>query len=106
MDPLSSSEPGAAGRRRAGHGRRAAEALSPVVLGLAGSFFEVTFSRGYEGPPDYDAAELERLVSITEKTPVAFLFSHRSHLDGMAMYSMLHRERLPPSHLVGGDNMA
>ena len=81
-------------------------AHSPFMMDLLGSFFEFIFSRGYEGPPDYDAAELERLVSITEKTPVAFVFSHRSHLDGMAMYSMLHRERLPPSHLVGGDNMA
>jgi glycerol-3-phosphate O-acyltransferase len=81
-------------------------AHSPFMMDLLGSFFEFIFSRGYEGPPDYDAAALERLVAITEKTPVAFVFSHRSHLDGMAMYSMLHRERLPPSHLVGGDNMA
>jgi glycerol-3-phosphate O-acyltransferase len=35
-----------------------------------------------------------------------FLFSHRSHLDGMAMFSIAHHEGLPPSHIVGGDNMA
>jgi len=81
-------------------------AHSPFMMDLLGAFFEFIFHRGYEGPPDYDAGELERLVAITEKTPVAFVFSHRSHLDGMAMYSMLHREGLPPSHLVGGDNMA
>jgi glycerol-3-phosphate O-acyltransferase len=81
-------------------------AHSPFMMDLLGSFFEFIFARGYEGPPDYDAGELERLVAITEKTPIAFVFSHRSHLDGMAMYSMLHREGLPPSHLIGGDNMA
>ncbi len=83
-----------------------AAAHSPFMMDMLGGLFDFIFSRGYEGPPDYDHAELERLVAITEKTPVAFVFSHRSHLDAMALYSMFHRESLPPTHLVGGENMA
>ena len=101
------------GRSREDVSRDAAHCLaemsaahSPLMMDLLGAFFDFIFARGYEGPPDYDAAALERLVGLTEKSPVAFVFSHRSHLDGMAMYSMLHREGLPPSHLVGGENMA
>lgn len=61
---------------------------------------------GYEQKIVVDKAELERIRQITREHPSALLFTHKTHVDGFALYSVLFDHDFPPPHVLGGINMA
>jgi glycerol-3-phosphate O-acyltransferase len=60
-------------------------------------------SRAYS--VEVDAASVERLRSLSQRYPLAFLPSHRSYLDPLVLRSLLHRHGFAPNHVLGGLNV-
>ena len=63
-------------------------------------------SLGYEKKPVVDVEKLERYRSIVREHPTAFLWTHKTHMDGFTMQSVLFENDFPPAHTMGGINMA
>jgi glycerol-3-phosphate O-acyltransferase len=63
-------------------------------------------SLGYGKEIVYDTADLERTRQILREYPAALLWTHKSHVDGMAMISVMYDNDLPAPHSLGGINMA
>ncbi|MCP4302784.1 MAG: glycerol-3-phosphate 1-O-acyltransferase [Gammaproteobacteria bacterium] len=63
-------------------------------------------SRGYGNEIVCNAEDLERTRQILRDYPSALLWTHKSHVDGMAVLSMLYENDLPAPHSLGGINMA
>lgn len=61
---------------------------------------------GYEPDIVVDKIELERIRQITREYPAALLFTHKTHVDGFALYSVLFDNDFPPPQVLGGANMA
>lgn len=71
-----------------------------------GKIMRFIVSRGYEDQLVYDEADLERTRQILRQYPSALLWTHKSHIDGMAVIRMLYENDLPAPHSLGGINMA
>ncbi len=63
-------------------------------------------SLGYEKDIVTDVEAIERTRAIMREYPTALLWSHKSHVDGMAVLSILYENDLPAPHSFGGINMA
>jgi len=63
-------------------------------------------SLGYEQELVVDVEKLERYRSIVREHPTALLWTHKTHMDGITMQSVLFENDFPPSHTMGGINMA
>lgn len=50
--------------------------------------------------------DIERTRQIMRDYPTALLWTHKSHIDGMAVLSVLYENDLPSPHSLGGINMA
>ncbi len=61
-------------------------------------------TRGYDSL-DYDREKLAEIRALAQKQPVVFLPTHKSNLDHMALFTVLHEDGLPPPHTAGGINM-
>lgn len=73
---------------------------------VAGVFYRWVISLGYENKLVVDTDKLERFRSIVREHPSALLWTHKTHMDGIAMQSVLFEHDFPPPHTVGGINMA
>lgn len=49
---------------------------------------------------------MERLRTLSERYPLAFLPGHRSYLDPLVLRSALHRHGFVPNHVLGGSTWA
>ena len=63
-------------------------------------------SLGYESEIRYDPAGLDRAKRFTRDHPTLLLFTHKSHVDGMALSSFLYSHDFSWPHTLGGVNMA
>jgi len=63
-------------------------------------------SLGYENEVVVDVEKLERYRSIVREHPTALLWTHKTHMDGITMQSVLFENDFPPPHTMGGINMA
>ncbi|OFW63463.1 MAG: hypothetical protein A2135_03095, partial [Actinobacteria bacterium RBG_16_67_15] len=53
----------------------------------------------------YDPDALERIAALGQSHSLAFLPSHKSHLDHLSLTYVLYENGLPPNHTAGGINM-
>ena len=84
--------------------REIAASHSPFVIDLIANFIHWIYSQGYGGIR-YDPRRIEEIAQLGRDHPVAFLPSHRSNLDRLALQFMLWENDLPPNHTAGGINM-
>jgi len=73
---------------------------------VAGAFNRWVISLGYENKVVIDEEKLKRFRSIVREHPSALLWTHKTHMDGITMQSVLFEHDFPPPHTMGGINMA
>ena len=73
---------------------------------VAGAFNRWVISLGYEDKLVIDAEKLKRFRSIVREHPSALLWTHKTHMDGITIQSILFEHDFPPPHTMGGINMA
>ncbi|MGI9248566.1 MAG: 1-acyl-sn-glycerol-3-phosphate acyltransferase, partial [Woeseiaceae bacterium] len=71
-----------------------------------GKITRFIMSLGYGNEIVCNGEDLERTRQILRDYPSALLWTHKSHVDGMAVLSMLYENDLPAPHSLGGINMA
>ncbi|MEX1667133.1 1-acyl-sn-glycerol-3-phosphate acyltransferase [Zhongshania arctica] len=79
----------------------------PTALGtdLAAALGRFMYTRGFDKDIDYADGDIERIRKLLTEKPVAFLFTHKSHIDGFLLMTIFHDQNLTPLHLFGGINM-
>jgi len=83
-----------------------APAPTPFFVAVMGWITRSTCSMGYSPKIVVNEARAKDISDLVRRSPTAFLFTHKSHVDGMAMINFAHERRLPLLHPIGGDNMA
>lgn len=73
---------------------------------VAGAFNRWVISLGYDNELVIDTEKLESYRSIVREHPTALLWTHKTHMDGITMQSVLFENDFPPPHTMGGINMA
>ena len=70
------------------------------------AFNRKIISMGYQ--PDFvvDQDSVKRLRDVVRTKPAVLLWTHKTHIDGFAVYSMLFENDFPVPHVLGGVNMA
>ncbi len=63
-------------------------------------------SLGYKNQLVVDVDSLDRYRAIVREHPTALLWTHKTHMDGPTMQSILFEHDFPPPHIMGGINMA
>lgn len=61
---------------------------------------------GYQPEFVIDQDNLNRMRDIVRSKPSVLLWTHKTHVDGFAVYSMLFENDFPVPHVLGGVNMA
>lgn len=64
------------------------------------------YQRAYDARIDLLPADVERVRALMQQRPVAFGFTHKSHIDGFMLVALFHDFELPPLHFFGGINMS
>ncbi len=64
------------------------------------------YSRGYDPEIVHDPADIKRLRDLAKNHPIALCWTHKTHVDGIAVSALLHQYRFPLAHMIGGINMA
>ncbi|CAN5812862.1 glycerol-3-phosphate 1-O-acyltransferase [soil metagenome] len=77
---------------------------SPFVIDLIANLIHWIYRQGYGGIR-YPSRSVADIAQLGRDYPVAFLPSHRSNLDRLALQFMLWENDLPPNHTAGGINM-
>ena len=78
----------------------------PFHIDTMGRFGKYISSLGYRDGIVYDPEAIERVQRITSERPSALLWTHKSHVDGFAMYTACYENDFPAPHILGGVNMA
>ena len=86
--------------------REMAPRHSTVAVDMMAALGRYLYTRGFDPAIDYLDADLERLRALSKQYPIAFLMTHKSHLDGFLLMSMFYDLDMPPVHLFGGINMS
>lgn len=73
---------------------------------VAGAMNRWIISLGYKGNLVVDLEKLEEYRAIVREHPTALLWTHKTHMDGITMQSILFEHDFPPPHTMGGINMA
>ena len=73
---------------------------------VAGAFNRWVISLGYENKVVVNHEQLEKYRTIVREHPTALLWTHKTHMDGITMQSILFEHDFPPPHTMGGINMA
>ncbi len=73
---------------------------------VAGAFNRWVISLGYENKLVVNLEQLETYRAIVREHPTALLWTHKTHMDGITMQSILFEHDFPPPHTMGGINMA
>ncbi|MEO0369692.1 MAG: 1-acyl-sn-glycerol-3-phosphate acyltransferase, partial [Pseudomonadota bacterium] len=63
-------------------------------------------SLGYEDKLVMDKKRLMRFRKMVQEQPAALLWTHKTHMDGLAMQAVLFENDFPTPHTMGGINMA
>jgi glycerol-3-phosphate O-acyltransferase len=85
--------------------REIAATPSTFVLDLVAALIRIVYTRGYHHRIQYDADALERIASLGREHSLAFLPSHKSNMDHLALTYVLYENGMPPNHAAGGENM-
>lgn len=79
---------------------------TPVGNDLAAALGRFMYTRGFDPDIDFADGDIERIRQLLKEKPVAFLFTHKSHIDGFLLIWLFHQYNLPPAHVFGGINMS
>lgn len=79
---------------------------TPAFVAIMAWLMRAICSMGYSPNIVYDEARALEVERVVRAAPTAFLFTHKSHIDGMAMISFAFERKLPLLHTIGGVNMA
>jgi len=72
----------------------------------AGAFNRWVISLGYENKLVVDVNRLQHFRSVVREHPSALLWTHKTHMDGITVQSVLFEHDFPTPHTMGGINMA
>ena len=61
---------------------------------------------GYESDFVYDEDRMAEVRDLALKHPTAFVWTHKTHVDGAALMAAAQEENFPLVHMIGGSNMA
>jgi len=75
-------------------------------LDVLGMLNRTVISLGYEVDIVTNKDDIERVRQITREYPAAILWTHKTHVDGFAINSILFENDFPSPHILGGVNMA
>ena len=79
---------------------------STFYLDLMAEIGRYLYTRGFDPEVQVPASDVRRIRELSRRRPLVFLMTHKSHLDGFLMVTMLHDMDLPPLHIFGGINMS
>jgi len=82
-----------------------AAAHTTFGMDLAAALGRYMYTRAFDPQIDLPANDLERVRRLMDEKPVAFGFTHKSHVDGFMLVTMFHDLDLTPLHFFGGINM-
>jgi len=97
------SEPVALARARH-YLREMAANHSSFIIDLIANAIHWVYRQGYGGLI-YDRRKVAEIAALGQELPLAFLPSHRSNLDRLALQFLKWENDLPPNHTAGGINM-
>ena len=98
-------EPGAALKAAADYLKEMVAVPTSFTVDLVSRFYHFFYTTGYDEEVLFDPADIERLKVLTQKYPVALLFTHKSYIDSMPLMYVLHQNGFPLVHTFGGINM-
>ncbi len=81
-------------------------AVRPAHVSLSSAFSRRVCRLGYDQDLVYDQEQMAEIRKLALTRPVALVWTHKTHIDGMAMLLASRQEHFPLVHLIGGDNMA
>ena len=73
---------------------------------MAGAFNRWVISLGYENKLVIDVNRLQHFRRLVREHPSALLWTHKTHMDGITVQSVLFQHDFPTPHTMGGINMA
>ncbi|MEM9173390.1 MAG: 1-acyl-sn-glycerol-3-phosphate acyltransferase, partial [Pseudomonadota bacterium] len=73
---------------------------------IIAAFNRRVISMGYQPEFVVDEGRLKEIRDLVRQHPTALLWTHKTHIDGFAVFSMLFENDFPVPHLLGGVNMA
>jgi glycerol-3-phosphate O-acyltransferase len=85
--------------------REIAATPSTFVIDLVAALVRVVYTLGYDRRIRYDRASLERVAALGQTHSLAFLPSHKSNMDHLALTYLLYENGMPPNLTAGGINM-
>jgi glycerol-3-phosphate O-acyltransferase len=92
-------------RRTARYLSEIAATPSTFVIDLVASLIRIVYTMGYDRRIQYDRKDLDRIAELGQRHALAFLPSHKSNMDHLALSYVLYENGLPPNHTAGGINM-
>ena len=75
-------------------------------ISAAWAFSRAVCRLGYEDRLIYDKQKVAELRRLALTRPLALVFTHKTHIDGVAIILATRDESFPLVHMIGGDNMA
>jgi len=85
--------------------REMAATPTPAGLDVAAALGRFMYTRGFDEEINFAPGDLDRIRKLLSERPMAFLFTHKSHIDGFLLIALFHDLNLPPLHTFGGINM-
>ena len=78
---------------------------STFVLDLVAALIRLVYTQGYDRRIVVDEEALRRLEELGRQHSLAYLPSHKSNMDHLALTYVLYEHGMPPNHAAGGINM-
>ncbi len=75
-------------------------------ISAAWAFSRAVCRLGYEDKLVYDKQKVAEIRRMALTRPLALVFTHKTHIDGVAIILATRDESFPLVHMIGGDNMA
>jgi len=75
-------------------------------ISAAWAFSRAVCRLGYEDKLNYDKEKVAKIREMALTRPLALVFTHKTHIDGIAIILATRDESFPLVHMIGGDNMA
>jgi glycerol-3-phosphate O-acyltransferase len=86
--------------------REMAPQHTSFALDIMAALGRYLYTRGFDRQIDYRQEDLDRVRALSAQHPIAFLMTHKSHLDGFLLVTMFYDLDMPPVHIFGGINMS
>ncbi len=75
-------------------------------ISAAWAFSRAVCRLGYEDKLCYDKQKVAEIRRMALTRPLALVFTHKTHIDGVAIMLATRDESFPLVHMIGGENMA